>query len=598
MVTPMKKLKVFEGFSGFGGMSFALKELGMPFEVVGFSEIDKYAIQCYEQNHSGKNFGSITEIDPKDIPDFDIFTGGFPCQTFSLAGNRKGELDPRGTLVWDIIRICEAKQPMYIFLENVKGFTSEEFKPTFDKVISELERIGYVVDWKILNTKDFGVPQNRERIFFIAKRRDSFKVPIFYSEFLKSKWSFKWPQPIRLKLSLRDVLETTVDEKYYIKNEKFNNIINSSYASRRELFQGEKNVSSCLMSRDYKEPKIVQVNEDNNYIDKRVYATNGISPAMNCYQNNDVKIVEEDSGVIESKKEEPILISSLQEHNTIRNDGISNCLPSAMGLGGGHTPMIVENNKSQKVINPLKDKTENGWHFEQEVHDPNGIARSVKAGGGSGNIPKVVETIGNYSPSNHDASRIVNADNIAPTVKENHGTVTAIMEDSKITKTNRLFGIYDKPDKIHQLGSVYDKNGTSPTLNTMQGGNHQPLIITNKEDFVSVAVRDKNRSIHQSTGKSYGDYPKEYELSEKKDNTSYTVKSSTQEFMVKNKNTKRIRKLTPKECFRLQGFLKDQIKLDGISASQQYKLAGNGWSINVIAEILKSIPFHEDFETQ
>ncbi len=117
----MKTIKIFEAFAGYGGASFALKNVGIDFECVGYSEIDKYAIECYEQNHFRKeyplgtgvlstNFGDITNIDPKELPDFDLFTGGFPCQAFSGAGKGKGELDARWTLFYDIIRIYEVKK--------------------------------------------------------------------------------------------------------------------------------------------------------------------------------------------------------------------------------------------------------------------------------------------------------------------------------------------------------------------------------------------------------------------------------------------------------------------------------------------------------
>jgi len=139
----MEKLRVFSAFAGYGTDNFALKQLGIPFECVGFSEIDKYAIKCFEQNHwttqqtntpgqinviTPKNYGDITQIKPEDIPDYDLFTGGFPCQSFSVAGKGLGELDPRGTLFYEIIRINEVKKPKYMLLENVKGLTCKNIK--------------------------------------------------------------------------------------------------------------------------------------------------------------------------------------------------------------------------------------------------------------------------------------------------------------------------------------------------------------------------------------------------------------------------------------------------------------------------------------
>lgn len=161
-----EKLRVFEAFAGYGGASFGLKKAKIKHEVIGYSEFDKYASEIFELNHPKiKAFGDITLINPKDLPDFDLFTGGFPCQPFSSAGLGKGELDIRGTLFYDVIRICEAKKPKHILLENVKGLTTKRHKDTFEKILSELKRMGYDVSWKVLNSKDYGNAQNRERLW-------------------------------------------------------------------------------------------------------------------------------------------------------------------------------------------------------------------------------------------------------------------------------------------------------------------------------------------------------------------------------------------------------------------------------------------------
>ncbi len=163
------RLHVFEGFAGYGGASFGLSRSGIPYQVVGFSEFDKDAIELYEYNFPHiHNWGDITKIDETKLPDFNLFTGGFPCQPFSTVGSMLGELDTRGTLFADIIRICEYKQPQYILLENVKGLKGKKHKPTFDKILSELRRIGYDVRYCVLNSKDYGVPQTRERLWIFG----------------------------------------------------------------------------------------------------------------------------------------------------------------------------------------------------------------------------------------------------------------------------------------------------------------------------------------------------------------------------------------------------------------------------------------------
>lgn len=166
-------IKVFEMFAGYGGASFGLKRIGIPFECVGYSEIDKTAIKCYDINHKGiKNYGDATKINPDELPDFDLLTAGFPCQAFSTAGLGKGELDTRGTLFNEIIRISEIKKPKYMLLENVKGLITKKHETTFHKILEELDRIGYIVKTKVLNSMDYGTPQSRERIWFMCFRED------------------------------------------------------------------------------------------------------------------------------------------------------------------------------------------------------------------------------------------------------------------------------------------------------------------------------------------------------------------------------------------------------------------------------------------
>jgi DNA (cytosine-5)-methyltransferase 1 len=191
-------VRVFEAFAGYGGASFGLKKSDLDYSVVGFSEVDKFAAAIFELNHPGiKNFGDITNIDPLALPDFDLFTGGFPCQPFSSAGIGKGELDVRGTLFHDILRICDNKRPQHILLENVRGLTIGKHKATFEKIKSELRNIGYSLDWKILNSKNYGIPQNRVRVWiygYLGNLPDDFTIepkpePLTYrlADFLDAK---------------------------------------------------------------------------------------------------------------------------------------------------------------------------------------------------------------------------------------------------------------------------------------------------------------------------------------------------------------------------------------------------------------------------
>lgn len=139
---------------------------------IGYSEIDKYAINTYERRFNGHtNYGDATAINATELPDFDLLVGGFPCQSFSIAGKRKGFDDTRGTLFFDVARILAEKRPRHLVLENVKGLLSHNGGETFQTILGVLSDLGYRVEWQVLNSKDFGVPQNRERVYFIGHLR-------------------------------------------------------------------------------------------------------------------------------------------------------------------------------------------------------------------------------------------------------------------------------------------------------------------------------------------------------------------------------------------------------------------------------------------
>ena len=193
-----REIKYFSMFSGIGGFELGIQRANqvrqtpvakisdgadgstdtMPkpdgtyqteFLCVGYSEIDKYADATYQQHFGGhRNYGDATKINPGELPDFDLLVGGFPCQAFSVAGKRKGFNDTRGTLFFDIARILSEKRPRHLVLENVKGLLSHDSGKTFQTIIGVLTDLGYFVEWQVLNSKDFGVPQNRERVFIVG----------------------------------------------------------------------------------------------------------------------------------------------------------------------------------------------------------------------------------------------------------------------------------------------------------------------------------------------------------------------------------------------------------------------------------------------
>lgn len=158
-------MKYLSLFSGIGGFELGLENSSKDFECIGYAEIDKFAKNIYEKHFNHKDLGDVTLIDPSELEDFDLLVGGFPCQAFSIAGACKGFDDSRGTLFFEIARILKEKQPEYFLLENVRNLLSHDKGRTFSVMMQILIDLGYNIRWDILNSKDFGVPQSRERIY-------------------------------------------------------------------------------------------------------------------------------------------------------------------------------------------------------------------------------------------------------------------------------------------------------------------------------------------------------------------------------------------------------------------------------------------------
>ena len=274
MTPPRNEIKVFSTFSGVGGF-----ELGLPknSEIVGFSEIDKYASQVLKYHYPNvKNYGNVCDIDWKQAPDFDLLTGGSPCQDFSIAGKRRGLAGAKSSLAWEFIRGLRSKKPRYFIWENVKGVMSSRGGWDFANLLIAFSESGYALWWQVLNAKDFGVPQNRERIFVFGTRKGNPKEVFFES---------KDTRQIEINRTIRAGGRGSTDDKHSW----------DILAVRRSGDRGKQKTS--------------------------------LSETMGALSANPM------SDSI------PIVISSTQKHATITED-ISSALPSAMGLGGGHIPMV------------------------------------------------------------------------------------------------------------------------------------------------------------------------------------------------------------------------------------------------------------------
>ena len=219
-------LKVVTLCSGYDSQCMALRNIGIPFDLVGWSEIDKYAIMAHDAvfpEWKDRNLGDMTKIDWGGVPDFQLLTYSTPCTDFSNAGKQAGGEEGSGTrssILWYTRNAIITKKPKYLLMENVKALVSEKFRPLFLKWCNELTSYGYTNFMQVLNAKDYGIPQNRERIFVVSILGDA--------------W-FDFPQKVELKLKLKDMLEDNVHEKYFLPQDKVNEFVSQLDDEKKAL---------------------------------------------------------------------------------------------------------------------------------------------------------------------------------------------------------------------------------------------------------------------------------------------------------------------------------------------------------------------------
>ena len=222
----MAKLKVLELFAGIGACSKALTNLGIEHEIVDAVEIDQYAIAAFNAIHG-------TDFEPQDITEWDkniecdLIMHGSPCQDFSIAGKQAGgdkNSGTRSSLMYETLRIVEKLKPKYVIWENVKNLLSQKHRHNFDAYLEAMRKLGYVNYYQVLNAKDYGVPQNRERVFTVSILGDN---------------DFKFPPRRPLTKRLKDVLEDKVDEKYYLDDEKIASLLNSNYDQNKRFYDAD-----------------------------------------------------------------------------------------------------------------------------------------------------------------------------------------------------------------------------------------------------------------------------------------------------------------------------------------------------------------------
>ena len=487
-------IKILSLFSGIGAFERACCRIGLDWELVNYCEIDRWASLSYSmvnQCSESLNLRDVRTVTAETVRDqhVDLITYGFPCQDISIAGKQQGFVNDcgestRSGLFFEALRIIKELRPRYAIAENVKALTSTKFKTEFATVLSSLEEAGYNNYWSVLNAKDYGIPQNRERVFIVSIRSDV------------DEGDFQFPDKEPLVLRLRDMLEPaeSVDEKYYLSTER----------------EGVRRLIAELESR----------------------------------------------------------------YN----------IPAAVKIGGA--PVLCQ------IGNIAKDP--NREHIQDRIYDPSGLAPTLNTVGG-GNLEPKITIDGTIGP--HETDRITNKDGMVQTLKATDYknppkiVIDGLTRDTQKQKA-RVFnpsGLaasliatdYKEPPQISIIGQlkggekgrVVDRDGIGYTLTATEYKDPlkiaEPVIVGSMQAHAAVKTDGICPTLTEAMGMGGGQVPVH----------TYGV---------------RIHKLTPRECWRLMGFLDEEFdRVHGISNSQLYKQAGNSIVVNVLSALLSQLFYRE-----
>lgn len=455
-------------------------------KLVNFCEFDKYATKSYCAIHGvdeSLNLGDITKVDETKLEDFNMMTWGFPCTDISVAGKQKGFLDEDGNktrsgMYYEGIRILRHKKPALSIIENVKNLTSKRFKKEFETVLSDLDEAGYNSYWKVLNAKDFGIPQNRERVFIISIHKDL------------DNGKFTFPEGFDNGIRLKDVLENEVDEKYYISDDKVQRFLTNLNSKNSLLYD------PCQIKREGKS------REYNDYC-----------PTLTSRDYKDPRLVNE---------------------NVVKQVGnISDC------NGNWKNPQVGR------------------------IYDPDGCSPTLNACGGGSHEPKIICGI---DKSINDTKQIEYANCV--TAREDRGISNRKSESTAVLET---------PDYSYCLDANYYKRTTI-----------EQYVDKHRRQLVSeVKETDDKTIIQKPRGFNKGG---EHDICPTLSSHSWECNNFVKEQI-------RIRKLIPKECFRLMGFSDSAYDAASkvVSNSQLYKQSGNSIVVDVLyyilVELYKAMPY-------
>ena len=600
--TAENPLRLIELFAGIGSQTQALTNIGIAHRVVAISEIDKYAIQSYEAMHGiANNLGDIRKIE--ELPDADLWTYSFPCQDISVAGKDAGIKEgTRSGLLFEVERLLRVASekgtlPKYLLLENVKNLVSKKFKADFDKWLDFLAELGYTNYWKVLNAKDYGIPQNRERVFCVSIRG--------------AHEPFVFPKPKELTIRLRDMIDETVDERFYLKESTIRSILRSTFNSRRDSIRPGDGLANTLLARDWRGPQCVQVGEvvggkwyKMHDISKRVYEPDGIAPTVHCQQggNTELKIAED------------FVLGGLQKHQTPRTDGISPTLTEAMGKGGGQTPIIIDTAEPKERF--YKQAFETLKENECEVGDTidafnkkvnkSGVCPTLTTrpeGFKTAILPVVGAMRGRNPEDPSDRTAGVPTEqrleinekglcNALTTVQKDN---LVIEEDKQDYVSRRYNEFIEEKGYVPEMFVAYNKTEIKDVAPTLTGQCSSPSgssAVLKLETPVKVNVATKQGYEEANPGDYVNiTYPGSKTKRGRVGNgVAHTLTCGDGNAVI-TENV-RIRKLTPRECLRLMGWKDEQIDkivAAKISGTQQYRQAGNGIVVQVLESIFKAL---------
>lgn len=546
-----KKVKLFESFAGIGCQRMAFNRLGIDVEMVGISEIDKYAIQSYMAIHGEtKNFGDITKINGNDLPQIDVFTYSFPCTDLSRAGSMKGlSKDTRSGLVYEVLRILHEldnvnRLPKVLIMENVVDLIQVKFIKQFQEIQLELEQLGYSNYTETMNAKDYGVAQNRDRVFMVSILGD------YYYEF---------PKPFKLEKRLKDYLETSVDEKYYL---------------------SEKAISG-LNRADMREHTPTWLNDESSEspcIDTRVGALTHWSPYV---KENERYIQWDNTGKGHNS----------QAWRAYHTDG-NICTISASNSNGDKTQIIEPTicdfrydegfrSREEDDISPTLPSTHLGTSSmsgQPFVREPYIVDDTYK-----NRDERVYENCSPTIRSEREGLKVVEPSII---VKENNSTGYDVAIEGDCININQ-------PNSKTRRGRVGHQ--VSQTLTTQQ----ELVVVESSTAKSELCNKMLETGLYQECDMIRHSYTNDrMEYTEKRTENSednnisacMTTRSDTLGIVVNNGGL-RIRKLTPLECWRLMGIDDNDFNKASqvCSNSQLYKQAGNGIVVDVFAAILNQM---------